>query len=308
MDLNQWLPKLIEWLEEIEKRDYSWSFNGHDNCKLSAAGLYCKLAKIYENHYDFDKEKLKDTLNKFKRQDGMFENIPGHRNIIAESRQAMSGLYNMGYKVDSFDASPFFKRPLFFMNDPSWTNPWDAGAQFSHHMFFCKFNENDTEIKKTLNELKLYQHSDGWYSSRPPSNVLINGIMKVFTGLDIIEYKMEEDHLKRILDFVLTSHSSSGGCNIYDYVYVLEKAIQIEYKVEESKEKLRLIYGKILEHQQPDGGFSYNKNSSQSHIYGTTITPGLKAGDIHGTTLFSMALSKIDNALDLGLNLSLAVS
>ena len=305
---NKWKENLIEWLREIEERDYPWSMNGYETHKLSAAGLYCKLAKIYENHHDFDKQKLKDTLNKFRREDGMFEDIPGHKNIIAESRQAMSGLYNLGYDVDECDISSFFKRPLFFMNHSSWANPWDAGAQFSHYMFFCRFNKNNDEIEKTLEELKFYEHSNGWYSQRPPSNVLINGIMKVFTGFDIIEHEMKEEHLRSILDYVLTAHSSAGGCNIYDYVYVLEKAMKIGYKVEESKTKLRLIYNKILEHQQTDGGFSYNKNSSQPAIYGQTITPALKAGDIHGTTLFSMALSKIDNALDLGLGLKLAVS
>ena len=303
-----WIDKLINWLQEIEKRDYSWSLNGYDSHKLGAAGLFCKLAKIYENHHSFDRDKLKGTLHKHRRSDGMFEDIPGPKNVIAESRQAMSGLYNLGYEVEKFDASQYFSRPLFFMNPMAWTNPWDAGAQFSHHMFFCKFSNNQDEIIRTLQEVNQYKKDIGWFSHRPPNNVLINGNMKMFTGFDIIGYKIEEEHLKSILDFVLSTHSETGGCNVYDYVYVLAKCLEIDYRVDVAKQQLEKMYNLILEYQQDDGGFSYDKNHSQTAYYGQRITPGLKAGDIHGTTLFGMALSKIDNALDLGLNLSLAVS
>ena len=168
---NEWLENLIDWLVQIEDLDYSWSLTGHNNCKLGASGLFCKLAKIYENHYDFDRTKLKNTLYQYRRNDGMFQDIPGDKNVIAESRQAMSGLYNLDFEVEIFDASTYFSRPLFFMNPQSWVNPWDAGAQFSHYMFFCKFNNNQEEIDRTLEEIKEYENDIGWYSVRP--NILL---------------------------------------------------------------------------------------------------------------------------------------
>ena len=56
---NKWKENLIEWLREIEERDYPWSMNGYETHKLSAAGLYCKLAKIYEINLEERTECLK---------------------------------------------------------------------------------------------------------------------------------------------------------------------------------------------------------------------------------------------------------
>ena len=133
--------------------------------------------------------------------------------------------------------------------------------------------------------------------------------MKIFTGYDAVNLELDENHLRTILDFILKTNSSTGGCNIYDYVYVLTKCMDIEYKISESKNELEKQYNKILTYQQSDGGFSYNKNRSKTEYYtAKNITPGFRCGDIHGTTLFSMALSRIDKYLGLDLGLELAFS
>tara|TARA_Y100001963_G_C6761484_1_gene439696 strand:- start:608 stop:1531 length:924 start_codon:yes stop_codon:yes gene_type:complete len=303
-----WISHLVEWFEQIEETDYQWSLSGYDTCKLSSSSLFCKLATIYKGHYDFNEDRMVQIINSYRQDDGMFKDIDGHKNIIAESRQAMSGLYNLGYEIGEFNISNYFPKPLFFMNDGSWSNPWDAGAQLSHYLFFNAFKGDEDEVQNILSSIEKYEHNDGWYSSRPNDNVLINGIMKVFTGFDIIGYRLDDEYMKGILDFVLNSHSSTGGCNVYDYVYVLAKCIEYDYRTTEAKSELLKIYDDILTYQQSDGGFSYGKDSTQTTYYGQSITPGHKVGGIHGTTLFSMALSKIDNALDLGLGLNLAVS
>ena len=49
-NVRSYRENLIDWLVQVEDLDYSWSLTGHNNCKLGASGLFCKLAKIYENH------------------------------------------------------------------------------------------------------------------------------------------------------------------------------------------------------------------------------------------------------------------
>ncbi len=306
--MQEKIKNTVEWLKKIEELNYPWSLEGYNVCRLGASGIFCKLATIYQNHAEFDKEKLKNTIETFKSPKGYYVDIPGKLNIIAETRQAMSGLYNLGYEIESYDVSDFFQEPLFFMNDGSWTNPWNAGAQLSHYLFFSHFNNEPEKIQKVFNQLKRYQHRDGWYSHKPQNNVIINGIMKIFTGFDAIGYELDEGHLKGILDFVLNSHASSGGCNVYDYVYVLAKCMKINYRTEEATTELKKIYKEVFEYQHSDGGFSYDKNRTQTAYYGQPVTPGLPIGGIHGTGLFSMTLALIDQALKLDLGLELPLS
>jgi len=306
--MKQKIKNVVDWLEEIEELEYPWSLKGYNVCKLGAAGIFCKLATIYQHHAQFDKERLMQIISQHKHDKGYYVDIPGKKNIIAETRQAMSGIYNLGYEIGDYDVSEFFQEPLFFMNDQSWTNPWDAGAQLSHYLFFSHFKDEKEKIEKAIQQLKRYEHTSGWHSRRPPNNVLINGVMKVFTGFDVINYEMDEDHLRSILDFVLDVHANTGGCNVYDYVYVLSKCMKIDYKTKEASEQLNKIYKEMFEYQHPDGGFSYDKSRSQTSYYGQRVTPGLPVGDIHGTGLFSMTLALIDQALKLDLGLELPVS
>jgi len=298
----------VNWLKKIEESDYPWSLEGYNVCKLSAASIFCKLATIYQHHGNFDKERLKTIIEQFRQPKGYYVDIPGKLNIIAESRQAMAGLYNLGYEIEEYDVSEFFQEPLFFMNDRAWANPWDAGAQFSHYLFFSHFKKETEKIEKVFSQLKRYQHREGWHSYRPQNNVIINGIMKIFTGFDAIEYEMNEDHLKGMLDFVLNSHASTGGCNIYDYVYVLSKCMKINYRTQEASTQLQKIYKEIFEYQHADGGFSYDKSRTQTGYYGQAVTPGLAVGGLHGTMLFSMTLALINQALKLDLGLERPIS
>ena len=310
LNINKsWIIPLIEWLKNIESMNYQWSLSGYNNAKLGSAGLYCKLATIFQKYHKFDKQKLYNTIQQFKTSQGIFYNTPGRDNVIAETRQAMAGLINIGYKIDKFDTECFYQETLYFMNDNYWNFPYNAGAQLSHYLFFCGLRNKKKEIRKVLMQLSKYKHPDGWYFKRPnnPSQI-INGIMKIMTGLDAIDLNIPSRMKKSILDYLLGLDSSGGGCNIYDYVYALTKCMEIGYKKDLCQNKLLELYNRILEHQQEDGGFSYNKNKSQTIYYGNNITNGSRQGDIHGTTVFCMALARIDKYLGLGLNLVLPIS
>ena len=148
------VKNIVKWLKKIEEEDYPWSLEGYHDWKLGAASIFAKLATIYQNHETFDKEGIKNHIMKYKHNDEYFVCVPGDKNIIAETRQAMSGLYNLGYDVGNCNVSKFFQEPLFFMNDRSWSNPWDAGAQVSHYLFFHHHTGQKEKNEEMLNKIE----------------------------------------------------------------------------------------------------------------------------------------------------------
>lgn len=317
MDITNkdWILKIVDFLKEIEKRNYIWTLDGYDTAKLSAVALFCKCSKIFENYHKFNTDNMSKIIKSYKNNNTFYiDNTNDRNNIIAETRQAISGLINIGDTDNNINLNLYYPdlNKLYFMNNSTWNNPWGAGAQLSHYLFYLQLNSeiNQNKINDILEKLNKYKKHDGWYYNRPSNHVLINGIMKVFTGLDIInyDYNLIKPILINICDYMLKINPSSGGCNLYDFVYVLRKGIKIEYKVDEIKNKLIIIGNIILQYQQIDGGFSYNKNSTTVMMYGKRISPGKKQGGIHGTTLMCMALCMIDDACNLELNLNVPIS
>ena len=232
MEVNKsWLPKCINFLKEIEKNNYSWIVREdakHDKSRrLDAAALFCKLARIFDNHHQFNKKKLADVVLSFKDENNYYKDSPKKNDYyIAQTRQAMSWLVNIGYSPDKIKLDRDYKDidKLYFMKNPKqWDDPWDNGAQLSHYLFFCSKNGETERIDNILKKLENYQHTDGWYNKKPSDTVRINGIMKVFTGLDAINYDYSkiESLVKTIVDSIIKRNPDKGGCNLYDYLYVL---------------------------------------------------------------------------------------
>jgi hypothetical protein len=346
---NKWIFKVIQYMNDIEGLDYQWTLKGFNNAKLSACGLFAKLVYIFQNYNllnknieEINKFKVLNIINHIllhKHNTGFYiDNTTQQNDIIAESRQALSGINNLSQidiklknileeqkeKINlKVNLDIFYKddNDLYFMKDYLWDNPWSAGAQLSHYLYYLNHNielSNNEEQKKSyqqkidkvLQQLKKYQKIDGWYNRKPQDHVRINGIMKVFTGLDAINYDYSNitEIIKTIIDDMLLKNPEAGGCNIYDYVYVLSKSKDINYRLDECKEKLLKVYDLILSYQHEDGGFSYNRNSTTQVMYSKKITDGGCRGGIHGTTLMCMALTLIDNFCELGLNLKLPKS
>ena len=312
--MTAWIDNTIDFLKKIESCGYMWTLDGYSNAKLSATSLFSKCAKIFEHYHKFDLEPLNNTILRFRHPEiGFFIDKTNSRDdIIAESRQALSALYNNGVPLPKVKMDLFYSNPrdLYFMNDSIWNNPWNAGAQLSHYLFYLKNNDKPELITQVLEELKRYEKHDGWYNMKPADHVRINGIMKIFTGLDIINFDYTEisEIIHNITDSMINQSPEDGGCNIYDFVYVLSKAVKIGYRVDECRDKLFDIYTIILTYQHTDGGFSYNKNSTTTNMYGKMISKGHACGGIHGTTLMCMALTYINEACELNLELKVPVS
>jgi len=305
-----WLKRLLLWLIKIEQHDYKWSLQGFNEHKLGSIGLFAKLATIFSNYYNFNKQKMYDEMHNFF-IDGVFKDI--EKEIISETRQAISGIINMGFtvNVNNIKIDEYFKE-LYFMTDQSWKNPWGAGAHLSHYLFFMKLLDRQDKIEHVLLDLKQYEHPNGWYFGTPNKHYIVNGIMKVFTGFDIINLNISSQMATNIIEYILPIDDSFGGCGIYDYVYVMTKCmdcIDNDHLIDLCKERLRKIYNIILRHQQNDGGFKYDISNDKAHkYYNTNIIPDGMIGNIHSTTLFCMALSRLDKYLKLNFDLNLAIS
>ncbi|HIC76809.1 MAG TPA: hypothetical protein EYO89_02955, partial [Candidatus Dadabacteria bacterium] len=295
---------LIRWLITIQDSGYPWTLQknpkGVDRCLLSSASLFCKLSKIYENYFQPDKEELKKIILSFTRKkDGMLEDISGKQNIISETRQAFSGLKNIGEKLPPFDPSEYFQEPLYFLQDDEWDNPWGAGAHLSHYLFFMKQTGQTSKISEALDRIKIYEHEDGWYRNKPDDHTLVNGIMKVMTAYDAAKVEIPASLKETILDYVFKYACEGGGCGIYDFVYVVDKCMDLGLHTDKCEKSLKNCFEFILKHQKKDGGFSYNLNQCQTSFYGRRIAYPFACGDVHGTTLLSMALVRIDSGLNL---------
>ena len=310
---HPWIERTINWCKEIEKNDFNWSLNGYNKHKLGSVSLFGKLYKTFKNYAYFDTYKIEKYINNYKDDNDIISCIRGDLNRIAECRQAFSGIININKELDipNFDLDNFYKEPLFFMTNKAWQNPWGAGAQLSHYLFFCKIKNYDDKIEKVLFQLEKFKQKDGWYYGNPSFQRNINGIMKILTGFDIIGKKIDKQIAKNIIDLILKNKSEEGGCNLYDYVYVLIRCSEVleDYRLEECKLLAKIVLIKILRYQQNDGGFKYNIDSEKAHrYYGEEITPDGFIGCVHPTVLFTNTFALIDNYLNLGMDLELVVS
>jgi len=229
------------------------------------------------------------------------------RSLRAETKQAIATIEEAGYKSkfiyrDLIDNEGFI---IDFLKNQNWRSPWMAGAQFANMSLFLSQLQDEIKkdhIKDMVNFIdELCDPSTGAYFVNPkPSNrELINGSMKVISGLDWIDRKI--NYPEKLIDLCLSSNISHDGCDLVDVVYVLFKCSnQTLYK---KSEIAKYIYDLLeiisLHFYQNEGGFSYFLGKSQTDYYGVKITKGTNNPDIHGTLLLTWALSMIVQMLEI---------
>lgn len=223
--------------------------------------------------------------------------------VRAETKQSISTLHQVGY-VNNKKYSNFAKSNSEinnFLESFNWEYPWSAGANFSSLCVFSKTQlDSDNYLRNRIslmNYIKLKANSEtgGYYSNKTPSNnEIINGSMKVITGLDWLD---EEIHYpKKLIDFCLSTKPNSNGCDIVDIIYVLFKCSELtNHRKKEIFEYFKNLSEIIFSHYfSKFGAFSYYKNKSQQYYNGIVISKGQKTPDLHGTLLLSWGLSMIE--------------
>lgn len=229
------------------------------------------------------------------------------RSLRAETKQAIVTVKEAGYKSefiyrDMIDKDDFI---IDFLKKQNWKSPWMAGAQFANMSLFLS-QLQDEIVKNHIKDMikfidELCDPLTGAYFIKPkPSNrELINGSMKVISGFDWIDKKI--NYPEKLIDLCLSSNISHDGCDLVDVVYVLFKCSnQTTYK---RNEIAKYIYDLLeiisLHFYKNDGGFSYFLGKSQTNYYGVKITNGTNNPDIHGTLLLTWALSMIVQMLEI---------
>ena len=101
MDVDKsWIPKCIEFLKKIEQNNYSWIIRedakNDKSCRLDAAALFCKLARIFDNHHQFNKKKMADAVLRFKDGNNYYKDAPKKKRLLY-SRNPTSHVWTSEY-------------------------------------------------------------------------------------------------------------------------------------------------------------------------------------------------------------------
>ncbi len=225
------------------------------------------------------------------------------KSVNAETKQAVSTLHEIensnNYKIENVysDKNKLNK----YLDSLDWSTPWTSGAQFAS---ICVLSRTQGyQLENFLDEYitKMVDINTGSYYSKYPSDnrEIINGAMKVISGLDWLEIPIHEPN--KLIDFCLENQPILEGCDIVDFVYVLYKCSkQTGYR----KKEINDLFGTFLKeieklYIEKDGGFSYFHKKAQTHYYGVQITEGLNEADIHGTTLCLWAILMILDSLEI---------
>ena len=272
-----------------------------DNEYVNAYNKFSLIKKI--------KDVVKRILNYFNLKSYTLKNEKLEEFVRAESKQAISSLIQVDFPVTKFYQSELLneKAILDYLKKLNWQNAWNAGAQFSSLCVFVSTQVQDSDKKRLLTTVLSdfvnnvsNSETGGFYThDKPEERELINGAMKVVTGLDWIG--LEIPYPEKLIDTCLSSSPNMEGCDIVDIIYVLYRCNMVtNYRSDDIREYFKTLIDLIKNHYfTGQGGFSYHVNKSQTHYYGVKISRGLNTPDLHGTLLLIWGISMISKVIDL---------
>ena len=243
------------------------------------------------------KEAVKLSLSTLKIKQFESKVLKLKKAINAETKQAISTLYEVNNPNKKLIQNEYenFDSLNYYLEGLDWQKPWDAGAQFSSLCVYSKTQNFNFDTWLIEYIAKKVDEETGSYFSAMPSNSrqVINGAMKVITGLDWLGHEIH--YPKKLIDYCLKNRPILEGCDIVDYVYTLYKCSQ---QTDHKKKEVNIILSEILEdiinlYYRNEGGFSYFVGKSQSHYYGVKITNSHETPDLHGTLLCVWAINMI---------------
>lgn len=249
------------------------------------------------------KEIFKSTLNLISKNKYDTRSMKIKKSVNAETKQTVSTLLEISENTKYSVPFPYRDETKLFnyLNNLNWNTPWTSGAQFSSLCVYSqindgKFNDYLYKFSSTINnEITGSYHNKSLQNSRE----IINGAMKIISGLDWLELPIHRP--KKLIDYCLNNIPVSEGCDIVDFVYVLYKCSkQDDYRKKEISELMIQILDQLKKlYIEQDKSFSYFANKSQTHYYGSKITHGLPKADIHGSLLCLWAIIMILEILEL---------
>ena len=224
-------------------------------------------------------------------------------NLIAETRQSASTLLMIG-KKPVYPLPVPVKTPdevVRYITSLNWNNPWDAGSHFSHLIFFIVNNKKisalsynyQSLIHTAVKTLESYYHkpTGTWFTGNPSNTQLVNGTMKIFTGLQLLGYKHPDPC--NIIDFALSVPFGKDGCSFLDLIFVIYQArlSNPNYRSNDIKGIAVNALKHINGFKKPDGGFSFYPDRAQTTYYRARVSKGFPVSDLHGTVMATWIIS-----------------
>lgn len=280
------------------------------NQDVTDAINYIKSFKNEDKIYDqfiFKKGFIRNFLGSLKNKN--FTNLLNHQYVSAETRQSLSALMLYSelpnnLKLDIPNSKEEIERYLSLLN---WSEPWGAGSHFSHLMFFYRvaketgqisLKQFDTCTNIAIEWINNIYHIDtgGWYKEDQTNRYIVNGAMKILTGLIAVD-KVYIPAPEALIDTCLKATNDLDACDNFNIILVLNyasKQLQRNYRQKEIENFALNRLEKYKEHYKKEqGGFSFFLNSANTRYYGAKITKGYNESDIHGTVLFMWGISII---------------
>jgi len=221
------------------------------------------------------------------------------QNRWAESRQAVSTLF----AVDAQPRSPISGFPIepdeirVLLDSLNWRHPWGAGAQVGHLLFFLRHTQvSETEKTIALDTILEFLASikscetGGWYRSNVANQEIINGAMKIISGLAWWDIPVQYPEV--LARSAVASTNAAHDCALANRLFVLyhlQKQLKttlpgVEAVVEASLRSASTFI-------QADGGISSTPDRSLRVYYGAGVSKGYPVGDLHGLMLLSWAIT-----------------
>jgi hypothetical protein len=266
--------------------------------------------EIYDD-FIFKKSFIRNFASSVK--NGYWDNLTNKRYIRAETRQAYSSLmlYDEVPEKVSFDFPRTKNDIADYLSSMDWSEPWGAGSHFSHLMFFYRLSMlTKTLDTKEYEELVSYSidwvnklrniKDGGWYKGKQSDRIVVNGAMKIITGLIAVD-KSDFEYGKELVDTCLRSTNDEHACDNFNIIFVLNYASKLlnrEYRQSEIEQfALNRLQKYKAHYKSRQGGFSFYPNYSNKRYYSAKITKGLNEADIHGTVLFLWGVSIVAQIL-----------
>lgn len=244
-----------------------------------------------------------------------FNDLLNNQYKRAETRQSYSAL--MLYDELSNDIKFSFpkteKEIDIYLSKLNWNEPWGAGSHFSHLMFFYRaakeaknidMSTYDLLVNYAINWVNKLQNSQdgGWYKGKQGNRYVVNGAMKILTGLIAVD-KTDFNHPQELIDTCLKATNDIDACDNFNIILVLNYASKLlnrEYRQNEIEEfALNRLEKYKAHYKKEQGGFSFFTFHSNTRYYSAKITKGYNEADIHGTVLFMWGISIIVQILGL---------
>lgn len=232
------------------------------------------------------------------------------KNVLAETKQAIASLAEVEVETNSiYQNFPTGREEItHFLDNLDWQRPWGAGSRSAILAVFLATQAprflDQTAFQTSVSDFEAYiatlaNAETGAYFRGPAPNhhQLVNGAMKVLTGLDWLDIPIH--YPEKLIDTCLAELPKSDGCHLVDAVYVLYRSLQqTDHRRDEIKGYLTQVLEMVKPHFNLDGGFSYYVGRSQTAYYGVRAATGQPVSDLHGTILLLWATVMILQILE----------